>query len=98
MALREQMLDARAWGPVVRLEGLICDLQGLRNGRIEEGLSHSSPVAVPSLSIEQLRERAPLLIEACARIGANTEDEELLDQIRAALSRSLARLEAQSGT
>jgi hypothetical protein len=98
MVLREQMVDARAWGPVVRLEQLICDLQGLRGGRAEPADTQGggSEITVPALSAESLRDRAPLLVQACARIAAASEDNDLVEQTRDALSRGLSLLNAAS--
>lgn len=98
MALREQMVDARAWGPLVRVEQLICDLQGLRSGPVEgsEVQSNGAVTAMPILSIESLGERVPLLVQACARFAVASGDNELVEQTRAALTRSLSSLDAAS--
>ena len=95
MALREQMVEARAWGPLVRVEQLICDLQGLRNGQqgAVEVPGPSPGIVPPALTVEVLKERAPLLILACVRVVANSEDTSLIEHARGALTRSLSMLE-----
>ena len=99
LALRERMLDARAWGPLVRVEQLICDLQGLRNGHAEpvEIQHQGSAIAAPDFSAEALRERAPLLVQACARIVAVSGDSRVVEQTRAALSCALSMLDEATG-
>jgi hypothetical protein len=94
MALREQMLDARAWSPLVRVEQLICELQGLRGGPVETAAKNESAPqpTPPALCANALRERAPLLIQACGRVAAESEDNQLRQQVRAALAGSLALL------
>ena len=76
MALRERLLAERAWSPLVRIEQLICELEGVRGGPSEAALSAAAEVPpAPVLSVEMLRERAPMLVQACARLVAVTADQ-----------------------
>lgn len=98
MALRSRLLEAKAWSALVALERLLTDIEGVRGGScgspspttLEPGM------AAPALSAETLRERAPLLISACARLAAASEDAELLKLTRTALAHSLKLLQTES--
>jgi len=94
--LRDNLLAERAFGPAVRVEAMLIDLEGLRGGRDEAAPPESQVPAVtpPTLSIEWLRGRLPLLVLACARLAASSNDEELLKCTQDALKRSLFSLGA----
>ena len=93
MELRLRLLDARAWGPLIRLEQLLCELEGVRGGPAETAPDMATaPRLIPrALPAEALRERAPLLVEACGRAAAASQDNELKELTRCALSRALLR-------
>jgi hypothetical protein len=97
MALRERLLRAQAWSPLVALERLIADVEGVRNAT-EEGpraRALGAPRASPSITTEGLRERLPLLVQASARLALRTEDSRAIESTRAALTRSLLLLDTE---
>jgi hypothetical protein len=97
MALREHLFEARAWGPLVRVEQLLCELEGVRGGPVEAAPSAETAEAIsaPTLSVESLRERAPMLVHACATLAHDSTDEQLRSRVCQALSRGLNRLKGQ---
>ncbi len=97
MALRERLLRAQAWSPLVALERLIADVEGVRNAtqQAPQTRALNAPRASPSITAEGLRERLPLLVQASARLALRTEDARLIESTRAALARSLSLLAAR---
>jgi hypothetical protein len=87
MTLHARLLEARAWSALVALERLITDIEGVRGG--SSGSPSSATLepgmAAPALSAETLRQRAPLLIRACARIAFESDDARLVEDTRHAL-------------
>lgn len=97
MALREHLFEARAWSPLVRVEQLLCELEGVRGGPVEAAPSPETAVEIsaPALSVEALRERAPMLVRACTTLAHDSTDEELRSRVRQALSFGVNRLDDQ---
>lgn len=98
MGLRERLLRARAWAPLVALERLIADVEGVRNGSDEgpqAGAALGPSMAPPAMTAEGLRERLPLLVQASARLALRSEDARLIESTRAALTRSLSLLDTE---
>lgn len=83
MALREHLFEARAWGPLVRVEQLLCELEGAWTPTAE---TSAPPIAPPPLAAESLRERGPLIVRACARLALNSGDGRLREMMRDALA------------
>ena len=96
MALRERLLHARAWAPLVALERLIADVEGVRRVTDERPPAAASAVSMgaPPMAVEGLRERLPLLVQASTRLALGTDDIEVIDSTRAALTRSLTLLDS----
>jgi hypothetical protein len=96
MALRERLLRAQAWSPLVALERLIADVEGVRRVRDERPPAAASAVSMgaPPMAVEGLRERLPLLVQASTRLALGTDDIEVIDSTRAALTRSLTLLDS----
>ena len=99
ITLRDRLVQAGAWGPLVNLEKLILDLEGLRGRPAPDGGTdeRATPVQVPALTAGDLRKRAPMLISACVRVALRSDDDQLLKQTRLVLTRSLGFLETGSG-
>lgn len=94
LALRERLLAANAWGPLVSLERLIADVEGVR------GTANAGPPAETStmsmkvrpMTAEWLRERLPLLVQAVGRLAHQSGDASLIESTRDALGQSLSML------
>jgi hypothetical protein len=97
MVLRERLLHAGAWGPLVNLEKLILDLEGLRGppAAVADSNERAAAMQMPSLTAGALHERAPILISACVRVALRSADDRILEQTRLALTRSLKLLAAE---
>jgi hypothetical protein len=97
MALRTKLLEAQAWSPLVALERLIADVEGVRNVADERPRARASAVsmAVPSVTVEGLRERLPLLVQASTRFAIKTEDAQVIESTRTALAQSLSLLDPE---
>ena len=97
MALRERLLAAGAWGPLVSLERLIADVEGVR-GSLAPSQEHPPErtlTEAPRVTAEWIRGRADMLINGCVSLARNSTDEELRCRVRHALSRGLIGLEGQ---
>jgi hypothetical protein len=97
MALRERLLAAGAWGPLVSLERLIADVEGVR-GSLAPSQEHPPErtlTEAPRVTAEWIRGRADMLINGCVSLARNSTDEELRGRVRQALSRGLIGLEGQ---
>jgi hypothetical protein len=97
MALRERLLTAGAWGPLVSLERLIADVEGVR-GSLAPSQEHppeQTLAEAPRMTAEWIRGRADMLINGCVSLARNSTDEELRCRVRHALSRGLIGLEGQ---
>jgi hypothetical protein len=98
MLLRDRLLQAGAWGPLVSLEKLILDLEGLR-GECAPAASNDEGaglLSTPPLTVPSLRDRGPLLISACTRVILGSKDGRAIEQTRRALMHSLSMLETHS--
>lgn len=94
LALRERLLAANAWGPLVSLERLIADVEGVRGGGTP--VEHVNPpprIAFPALSDEEMRERIPLFVRACLRLAERACDDDLDRSLRSVLVEGTAQLE-----
>ena len=95
MALREHLFEARAWGPLVRIEQLLCELEGVRGGAAEEPRDGASLVSARArvLSRDSMHERIPLLIQASLRLAQRERDDRLDQALRPVLLAGTADLE-----
>ncbi len=92
MALREHLFEARAWSPLVRIEQLLCELEGVRGGPAE---TSASSIVAPPLSVESLKARTPMLVRASARLAIASGDDGLRELVKSALSAALAEIDRE---
>ncbi len=95
MALRERLLRAQAWSPLVALERLIADVEGVRGPPM-----HSDPdprleaeAKAPAPTAGWVRERATLLVTACVTLARDSDDGAFRDRLRRTLVHGLEALE-----
>lgn len=98
MGLRERLLHARAWAPLVALERLIADVEGVRSVTYDgpQAPALGASMAAPAMTVETLRERLPLLVQASARLALKSDDHRAIESTREALLRSASLLAAES--
>ena len=94
LALRERLLQERAWSPLVRVEQLLCELEGVRNGPpgASEAPTRAAAARPPQPTAAWISERATFLVRAAVHLARSSESEALRHQLSEALERGLEAL------
>jgi hypothetical protein len=94
LALRERLLAERAWSPLVRVEQLLCELEGVRNGPPgpPEASTRAPSMSPPQPTAAWISHRAALLVRAAVHLARSSESEALRHQLCEALERGLEAL------